>query len=557
LIVRSDRKRLRRLALLLSPLSIAPRLCLATPQPESSPAQTSAAKADDPFQAALLALRDNHVQAALDALTRAEREHPEDPRVRNFRGVVLARLNRDPEAAGEYREAIRLDPAMEDAYRNLGFLQWTEHHLQDARKSLLEALALKQDDSFAHFYLGRVELDSRQYERAFVELRQSGLDLPTNPGFVFAAATGYTAIGRLDDARATLRRLDPHSLSAAESVKAASLLASLGQPDKAVEILRGLDLRRAGSKATDPPPWLRFDIALVHLTAGNNSAAIKQVAPLTQTAQPDSPSGHLLAQDQAAPAWSLLGIAQARRGDTEAAVSALHRAATLAPRQEEHWLNLTRELMELSRLPETIAATHQAVAAIPQSYALHLRLGAACLAAGHYADAEAVFRELTTAGDPLPTSYIGLAQVLLRTGHADEAVAELAAAHDKLGPTFLISYFQGLSLNRVNRRPEAVTAFQEAINLNPRSAEAHLGLGQSELALGHIPAAISELEQAHRLSPGDLPTMRLLNQARSRLANANTAPPQPAPDPTSDTAADRLGDFFFPEWQLPPTSPPP
>ena len=554
--VRSDRRRLRLVALLLSLLAIAPRLCLATPQTGPRPAQTAPARADDSFQAALRALRENRVEAALEALTRAEREDPEDPRVRNFRGVVLARVNRGAEAAGEYREAIRLDPSMEDAYRNLGFLEWTEHHLQEARKSLLQALALKPDDSFAHFYLGRVELDARQYERAFRELRQSGLDLPADPGFVLAAATGYTALGRPDDARAMLRRLDPHSLSATESVQAASLLASLTQPDEALALLNSLDLSKAGSNALHPAPWLRFDIALVHLTAGDNSAAIEQVAPLTQTPQQSSPSSTLLAPELAAPAWSLLGIAHGRRGDTEAAVRALHRATELAPRQEEHWLNLTRELMELNRFPDAIAAAHEALAAIPQSYALHLRLGAAYLAAGRYPDAEAVFRELTSAGDPLPTSYVGLAQVLLRTGRAEEAVADLAAAHERLGPTFLISYFQGLSLNRVNRRPEAAAAFEEAIRLNPESAEAHLGLGKTELALGSIQAAIAELEQAHRLSPGDLPTTRLLNQARSRLAGGKPSTPSPVPDPTSDTAADRLGDFFLPDWQLPPTSSP-
>ena len=77
----------------------------------------------------------------------------------------------------------------------------------------------------------------------------------------------------------------------------------------------------------------------------------------------------------------------------------------------------------------------------PNSYALHLRLGAANMAAGHYAEAETAFRDLVTAGDPLPTSYIGLAQVLLRTGRAEESVAELTAARQKLGANFQSAIF--------------------------------------------------------------------------------------------------------------------
>jgi len=93
---------------------------------------------------------------------------------------------------------------------------------------------------------------------------------------------------------------------------------------------------------------------------------------------------------------------------------------------------------------------------------LHLRLGAAHLAAGHYAEAESVFRALVAAGDPLPTGYIGLAQVLLRTGRAEEAASELANAGQKLGPNFLISYFLGLAFDRAGKPLEAMMAFQRS-----------------------------------------------------------------------------------------------
>ncbi len=66
----------------------------------------------DAFQRGLTALKDNRVENALEEFTTAEREHPDDPRVRNFRGIVLANLGQNAEAAAEYRESIRLDPRM-------------------------------------------------------------------------------------------------------------------------------------------------------------------------------------------------------------------------------------------------------------------------------------------------------------------------------------------------------------------------------------------------------------------------------------------------------------
>src|SRR5712691_914666 len=73
---------------------------------------------DENFQQGLRALKENRFETALGKFTAAVREHPADPRVRNFRGIALAALGPNAEAAAEYREAIRLDPMMEDAYRN-------------------------------------------------------------------------------------------------------------------------------------------------------------------------------------------------------------------------------------------------------------------------------------------------------------------------------------------------------------------------------------------------------------------------------------------------------
>ena len=90
---------------------------------------------------------------------------------------------------------------------------------------------------------------------------------------------------------------------------------------------------------------------------------------------------------ESAEAWTILGIAAADSNQNERSLNAFHKAATLAPGSEENWLNLTRELMEVSRYSDAISAVQDGLAASPKSYALHLRLGAAQLAAGHYVEA--------------------------------------------------------------------------------------------------------------------------------------------------------------------------
>lgn len=518
--------------------------CFPSQRKPDAPIQTTES---DPLRDGLKALQDNRLEEALSSLTAAESKQSSDARIRNFRGIVLARLGRTSEAANEYREAIRLDPSLEDGHKNLGFLEWTEHHLESARAHLERALELSPDDSFAHYYLGRVQLDASLYENAFEELDRSGVRWPEHPQFLIEAANGYLALGRQEKAREVINRLSTMQLSETEVAVVARLLLSEGDNAAAIDLLRPL------SERLNPPGprWARLDVALSYLIAGNYEKATAQSHMLIEAPQVAGAPG-----EEAAAAWSVIGIAQARLGQSGAAVDALRQASKLDARREEHWLNLTRELMELNRYAEAISAAQEGLNSNPKSYALHLRLGAAYLSSDRYSEAESAFRQLVAAGDPLPTSYVGLAQVLLRTGRAEDAVSELTAAGKKLGPNFLISYFQGLALNRAARPAEAISAFQDAVRLSPNSSEAHLGLGKTELQVGRTKDAIVELEKCLQLSPGNVQAQHLLSQAYRRAGDSQAASrysqeiAEKEPGPQNDL----LGDFILPEWQNPQES---
>jgi tetratricopeptide (TPR) repeat protein len=498
----------------------------------------------DAFQRGLAALKENRIEDALREFTAAERESPENARIRNFRGILLTQMGKNAEAAAEYQEAIRLDPLLEDAYRNLGFLRWTEQQLPSAREALRQAVKLSPDDSFAHYYLGRVELDAQQYVQAFHELDISSQPLPADPGFLIQTATGYLALGRPENARKSLELLINLPLSGAQSIQATSLLLSLHENDSAISIMQKLSANHSPTHAT----WAQFDLALACLLAGKYDQAAEQALVYAKALHPAAdPPAH------EAEAWSLIGIAYAHMNQGEKSVNALRQAVRLAPGEEEHWLNLTRELMELNRYPESVTAAQNGLASKPNSYALHLRLGACYLAAGRYMDAESVFRDLVAAGDPLPMGYIGLAQVLLRTDRADEAASELADAQKKLGPNFLISYFRGLALARSAKPAEALAAFQQAVQLEPNNAEAHLNLGKTQLTLGHLNETIAELQEALRLDPASVQAKRLLSQAYRRAGDATNAAKyaEASAEVPAAPAGDLIGDFFVPQWQVP------
>jgi predicted Zn-dependent protease len=132
-------------------------------------------------------------------------------------------------------------------------------------------------------------------------------------------------------------------------------------------------------------------------------------------------------------------------------------------------------------------------------------------------------------------------------------VSELVDAGQKLGPNFIISYFQGLALDRAARPGEAVSVLNDAIRLNPNSAEAHLALGKTELTIGRVSAATAELQESLRLSPGNVQAQRLLSQAYRRAGDAQTASryAEKITEAQPSTERDLLGDFLLPEWETP------
>src|SRR5438270_528729 len=206
------------------------------------------------------------------------------------------------------------------------------------------------------------------------------------------------------------------SLNDSEVVDVAWLLLSANENDTAINLLQKL------SKRQNPtcPSWAQFDLALTYLLNGNYENAAEQANIFLKTQHPVGE-----ASAETASAWSVVGIAKAHLNHGEASVEAFRQAAKLDPTSEAHWLNLTRELMDLNHYADAISAAQQGLDANPKSYALHLRWGAAYLSVDRYSEAENIFRQLVNAGDPLPMSYVGLAQVggcancitLRRTNH--------------------------------------------------------------------------------------------------------------------------------------------
>jgi tetratricopeptide (TPR) repeat protein len=499
-------------------------------------ALTAAAWSPDALQKGLVLLQQNRPTEALEQLTLAEKQDPRSPRIRNFRGIALTQVGRYEEAAAEYHEAIRLDPRLADAYRNLGYVEWSRHHLKEAEQALRSSLQLTPIDPRAQYYLGRVMLDQQNYAGGLDALEKAQALWPHDVGFLLQVVRAYLEVGRGRNARQVLARTRGLPLTETQQVQCGALW--VAAHDKAT----GLDVFESLARKHTHEQWAVVDLALAQLSADRPGEALATARSVPEPRRSSS-------------LWTIIGIASARTGDHGRAVDAFRMAATLAPFQEERWMDLTRELMGRGQYVDAVAVAREAVGHLPHSYALRLRLGAAHMKAGQYKEAEGIFRDLVAQGDPQTTSAVGLAQTLLREARPEEALRALVDAERRLGRTFLLSYFQGIALDRAGKPEEAIARFQDAVQLNPSSADAYRWLGKAELRAGRVEQAIADLKQALRLDPSSQPARRLLTQAYAikkppveETLLATGVEPEEMPQSMGEEAAD----FLVPAWELPP-----
>jgi tetratricopeptide (TPR) repeat protein len=384
-----------------------------------------------------------------------------------------------------------------------------------------------------------VELDQQNYPDAVAHLDKSKRVWPPDADFLLAAAAAYAGVHHDADARAVLTGLSQSHLTVPQSVQLGALQIACHQPDEGIAVFERLKAKASNAD------WAQFDLALAHLEAQHPADAEKLARSLVKA----KPS---------APAWTVIGIADAAMQHHEEAIQAFRSAAEIAPHDEAAWLNLTRELMEELHYVDAVAAAQQGVNALPRSYALRLRLGAAYMKSARYQDAEQVFRDLIAKGDPQPTSAIGLAQVLVREGKVQEATAVLDEAQKRLGPTFLLAYFRGIMLGRAGKPGEAVGPLREAVRLNPQSAVAYQWLGKEELRAMQVDQAIADLNDALKLDPDNRVARRLLAQAyaiRKQPDQAARYLREIKPGEVPKTIGDESADFLFPAWQSPSALP--
>ena len=144
-------------------------------------------------------------QLALVAYGEAAKLTPKDPEPHLAAGALLARQNNLPAAANEYRTAIELDPASDEALTGLVNVSIGQKKYSDAETALRKKLAASPQDTAAHTQLARVLEAEGKSDEAAQELQSVSHANSDDPQAALQLGSIYLKAGKNAEAEQQFR----------------------------------------------------------------------------------------------------------------------------------------------------------------------------------------------------------------------------------------------------------------------------------------------------------------------------------------------------------------
>jgi len=362
-------------------------------------------------------------------------------------------------AAGEFRAALQLDPSLVLRARfPLAIALFELHKYDEARRELEIVQHEAGDHPNILYYVGRLDLEQRNFEGAIHNLREAAAAKPKPPFPDTAYHLGFACMKQGD-------------VTAAE--KWLKLAAQANPEDSAVPYQLALVYRKQGREAEAKKAFALS--AEIRRRDANDSQLRHECAQKLDEGPRDEARAvcERLYDPDNAEKLTALGTIYGQHGDLEDALKPLLRAAELAPQSPQMQYNLAFTYYELNQFEEARQPIAKAVQRWPDIFQLNSLYGA----------------------------------VLLKLGEDREAYSLLRRAHE-LNPedprTAGLLYTTTLALARASlgdrEYSDSLRYFGEAARLRPSEPEPHRGMAEVQTSTGHPAEAAAEQRQADRLT---------------------------------------------------------
>ena len=380
----------------------------------------------------------------------------ETPEAHIGKGYEALKNDRYDVAAVEFQAALKLDPKLILRARfPLGVALFELHKPVEARREFEAVRHEAGDHPNVLYYLGRLDLDDRNFSGAIENLTKAAAD-PPFPDTSYYLGFACFKQGDLAGAEKWLTeavRSNPHD--ARVSYQLGMVYRKQGREEEAQRVMAQSNEQRQRDTVESK---LRLDCAL-KLDQGPREEAH---AVCEQLYDPEN-----------ADKLTALGTIYGQHGDPEAALKPLRRAAELAPQSPQMQFNVALAYYQLQRYEDAKSAIAPAVARWPDLSQLVSLNG----------------KILAKLGDDLP-AYQTL-------HHAHDLNPEDGETSDLL---FLSTLKLGYKAGEGGQYSESLRYFQEALKMRPQEPEPHVGLAAVYAQTGRTALASAEQREAERLA---------------------------------------------------------
>jgi tetratricopeptide (TPR) repeat protein len=416
------------------------------------------------------------IEAALNAhdfnhalqLTQVQLQHsPKNVTLWTFKGIALARLNRNKDALSAYNTALRIAPDHLAALEGAAELEYNAG--SNRALPLLNRIAkLRPEDPTSHAMLGVLAYKQRDCASAVKHFQASRQLIDSQP--VALAQFG-------------------------------SCLMDLQQPENAIDIFQQIQ------KLQPEDPHARYNLAVAQLSAHRAKDAIATLQPLLQTDPPDPD------------VLDLASSAYEETGDTPQAVTLLHEAIVRDPKKSRYYVDFAAISFNHESFQVGVDMISAGLKQLPNAASLYVARGILHIQLGQFEKGEADFTTATQLDPGQTSSAVAEGLALIQQSNLDQALTTVRSQLKSHPKDAFLQYMQAQILSQQGADPEtsqfkeAVTSAVLSTQLKPDFVLARDLLGNLYLKSGEIDKSIEQSRRALQASPSDQEALYHLIQA--------------------------------------------
>lgn len=261
-------------------------------------------------------------------------------------------------AEKEFRAALAIDSTLAMRARfPLAVALFEQHKYPDSRREFQAVLQATGDQPGVSYYLGRIDLDERNYKGAIENLGKASVH-PPFPDTSFFLGLAYVKDGSDSDAEKWLKKaIEVNPDDSRAQYQLATLYRKEGRQDEANQVFQQAKETKARS---DKQSQLRYECgqALEHYPIEKASAVCDQ-----------------LYDPNDADKLTALGVLYGQHGYLDQALKPLRRAAELAPQSPQMQYNLAFTYFQMKRYTDARGPLEEAVQRWPDLFPLNALYG--------------------------------------------------------------------------------------------------------------------------------------------------------------------------------------